>query len=149
MRAHNRGATMINEIRKVVRSKAVIERNQNGANLRNAIEGFEHGVSIGRNVSNAIPFCNAKCEQSRRPSDTAFEELLITQPQFTINNRFTFRVKFARASGKFKWCQWKFHTKVPGHSSAVSMLVERSLDFPSHTIIGFVARAASFSRRWI
>src|SRR5258705_3426755 len=109
MRAHNRGATMIDEIRKVVRGKAVIERNQNGTNLRNAIEGFEHGMSIRRNVSNAIAFFNAKREQSRRPSVTAVEELLISQPQFTINNRFTFRVKFARASGKFKGCQWKFH----------------------------------------
>ena len=54
MRADNLRSAVIDEIDKVVRRKSIINRHEDGANLRDRIKRFQLSMRVRRNVSDAI-----------------------------------------------------------------------------------------------
>jgi hypothetical protein len=89
-----------------------IDRNQDRSDLRNCIKGFEHGVCIGRYVSDPVAGEDAHALKRSRPSVAAIKKTGISESFGTIHYRRPAGVKFCGPSGKIKRSEWRFHIKV-------------------------------------
>ena len=94
---------MINNIRKVLRCEAEVDRNHYGTDLRHGIERFQFRMCVRRYVSDAVTLANAKLLQGGRPAIAAFKNLCVVPTLGSIDDGFAFWVKPAGAAGEFKW----------------------------------------------
>ena len=110
MGTNHAGATVIDDVSKIVRRKPKVHRNQHGANLGDSVEGFELRVCVRSDVGDPILLRDAKALQRSRPAVAAIEKLLVGQAQCTVNDGLTTSVPASTgAPGKFKRSQWHFH----------------------------------------
>ena len=100
--ADNPGAAVVDQIGKIIRDQAVIERDEDGADLRHGVERFQLGMSVGRDVSDAVALLHTKRLQSRRPTIATVEKFLVVQPPIAIHDGIAFGIELARAPREFE-----------------------------------------------
>ena len=102
MHADNPGAAVVDQIGEIIRDQAVIERDEDGADLRHGVERFQLGESVWRDVGNAVAFLHTKRLQSRRPTIATVEKFLVVQSPAAIHDGITFGIELARAPREFE-----------------------------------------------
>ena len=81
VRADDARAAVVDQIGEIVGGQAVVERHENGADLRHGIERFQLGVGVRRDVGHAVALLHTERLQRRRPTIATVEKLLVGQPQ--------------------------------------------------------------------
>src|SRR5215475_13950385 len=109
MSAHDLCAGVVDQISKIISRQAIVNRDQDCADLRRRVERLELRVSVGRDVSHAVGLSNSKFLQSSRPAIATIKKLFVTQAQIAVDYRFAVFIKLAGTPPKFKRRQWSFH----------------------------------------
>src|SRR5205085_7773318 len=78
VRTDDTRATVLNQIRKIVGGQPIVQRDQNGADLRHGVKRFQLRMGIGGDVSDAVAFFHTERLQRRRPRVAPIEKLLVT-----------------------------------------------------------------------
>jgi hypothetical protein len=109
MSADNLRAAVVDEIDEVGGGQTIVDRDQHRANLRHRIERFQLGVSVGRDVGDAIALLDTKSLEHRRPAIAAIEKLFVGQTQVTVDHCFALTIELAGTTREFDWRQRRFH----------------------------------------
>ncbi len=84
--AHDLRAAVRDDVREIVGGEPVVDRHQDGPNLRHRIEGLELRVDVRRDVRHTVARRHAQALQHRRPAVAAIEELLVGEPQVAVDD---------------------------------------------------------------
>ncbi len=113
MRAHHTRTAVLDQIGEIIRSEAVVDRHEHGADLGRGVEGLEHRVRVRRDDRDAIAGAHAHGLQRRRPAIAALEELCIGQPQRPVDHGLPMRIQLARAAREIERRERQFHGGYP------------------------------------
>ncbi len=109
MNADDAGAAVVDDVGEVVGGEAVVDGDEDRAELRNRVEGFELGMGVGRDVGDAVAFAHAHALQRRGPAVAAVEELFVGEAQIAVDDGLAASVEFAGAAHEIQRGQWGFH----------------------------------------
>ena len=107
--ADDAGAAVVDNVGEVVGGEAVVDGDEDRAELRDRVEGFELGMGVGRDVGDAIAFAHAHALQRRGPAVAAVAELLVGEAQIAVDDGLAASVEFAGAAHEIQRGQWGFH----------------------------------------
>src|ERR1044071_2832496 len=112
---------MFDHVSKIVRREPIVERHQDGPELRHCIELLEHRVRVRGNDGHAITLAHAVLLQRSGPAVTTFEELRIRQTQLAVDDGLALAVQLARAPGKLPRTERKLHCITLGLGSRTDL----------------------------
>ena len=113
VRAHDGRAGVIDDVAEIVRREPIVDRHDDGADLRHAVERFEHRMGVRRDIRDARAGVDVELLQHSGPAVAAIEELLVGETQRAVNDRFVMRVDAPGAPGELERRQWNFHDSLP------------------------------------
>src|SRR4051812_10643821 len=105
------GATMVENVGKVVGDQPVVDRHEHGADLRHSIKRFEMAMGVRSNIDHTVAWLDAQCLQCRRPTVATLEKLPVGESQFSIDNSFTVAIQALRTPCELHRCQRYFHKR--------------------------------------
>src|SRR5207253_6637377 len=86
---------VVDDIGKVIRRQAVVDRDEDGADLWDGVEGLELRVDVRRNVRDPVTLPNAEPLEGGGPAVAAVEELLVGEPETAVHDRLPLWVQAA------------------------------------------------------
>ena len=107
--ADDAGAAVVDDVGEVVGGEAVVDGDEDRAELRDRVEGFELGMGVGRDVGDAIALAHAHALQRRGPAVAAVAELLVGEAQIAVDDGLAASVELAGAAHEIQRGQWGFH----------------------------------------
>ena len=84
--AHDLRSAVRDDVLEIVGGEPVVDRHQDGPNLRNRIERLELGMDVRRDVRHTVARRYAQALQHRRPAVAAVEELLVGEPHVAVDH---------------------------------------------------------------
>ena len=102
-------AAMIEDVLEIGRRQAVVDRHEDGADLRYGVKRFELRVRVRSDIRDAIAFTNAESLQYRSEAVAAIEELLVRQARAFVDDREPFGIEAACSTHEFEWRQGNVH----------------------------------------
>ena len=107
--AEHRGAGVVHDVDEVLAGQPVVDRHQHGADLRHGVEGLQLRVRVRRDRGHPVALRHAQALQCGGPPVAALEELLVVQPEVTVDDRLPVTVQPAGTAGEIQGRQWRFH----------------------------------------
>ena len=107
--AEHGGAGVVHDVDEVLRGQPVVDRHQDGAELRHRVEGLQLRVRVRRDRGHPVALRHAEPLQRRGPAVAAIEELPVGQPEITVDDRLPVCVQPAGTAGEVQRRQRRFH----------------------------------------
>ena len=102
-------ARVVHHVDEVVRRQPVVHRHEYRAELRHRVERLQLRVGVRRDGGDAVPLLHAERCQRGGPAVAPVEELLVGEPQVTIDDGFAPAMQATGAAGELKRRQRCFH----------------------------------------
>ena len=107
------GARVVADVHEVFSGQTEVDRDEDRANLRHPVERLELLVGVRGDVCHAVAGRDAHRLQRRRPAVAPVEELLIGQPQVTVDDALAVSVKLACPARELERSERGFHQDPP------------------------------------
>jgi hypothetical protein len=98
--ADHGGPRVVHDVDEVLRRQPVVDRHQDGPDLRHGVEGFQLRVRVRRDRGHAVRLRHAQPLQRRGPAVAAIEELPVRQAKLAVDDRLAVSVQPARPAGE-------------------------------------------------
>lgn len=120
-------AGVVDDVGEIVGDEPVIDRDEDGADLRDRVEGLELRMRVGRDVRDAVAGGDAQLLQRRRPFVAALEELRVRQTERAVDDRLALGVQAACATRKLEGREGYFDGGSPSEWSASPASLDRNV----------------------
>jgi hypothetical protein len=104
---------VVDDVGEVFRGETVVDRHQDGADLRDGVERLELGMGVRRDVRHPVILLHTEVLQRRRPTVGAVEEFAVSQAQVTIHDSLALRVEAAGSASELQGTQGDFDLTSP------------------------------------
>src|ERR1700694_4682547 len=107
--AQDLGARVRGDVDEILCRQAIVDRHEDGTDLRHGIERFKLLVHVRSDVGNTITLLDAHALQGRRPAVAPLEELLVGEAEVSVDDALPIPVKLPRPSCELQRCKRGLH----------------------------------------
>src|SRR2546429_9073178 len=100
---------MVDDVGEIVGRQPVVDGYQHGANLRHGVKRLELLVDVRCDVGDPVALANAHPLERGRPAVAAVEELLVAEPEVTVDYRLTLRMQPSSPPHELDWRERRLH----------------------------------------